>query len=467
MSIETPFWMTLRDKADAIAIVDHDSSSTLTYAALDARVARAAEELRSHERSLVLLFADSDLGGIVCYLAALVAGHAVFLSPTGIRHAGAATLIDTYRPEIVIWGSGGAPQVFADNYQPGGGVDAYQILRRRSQTDPPPHPALALVLSTSASTGSPKGVRISAASLSANAMQVAEALAVPTSDRALLSLPLSYVYGLSVVNSSMHAGAAVALVKGTFADRSYATKLADAAVSTIPCVSQTLEWMRASRLGRDVLPSLTRLTHAGSRLDPGLFEWVYEHLGRHGVEIYLMYGQTEACGRITVLPPGALPKLHRSVGRAMRGGVVSLTRQGELVYQGPGVMLGYAHSREDLLFGDVLGGVLKTGDFGKVDETGNVFITGRSSRYCKIFGKRVNLDEIEQAVRAERVTAAVEKDGIVGVFFEGDTPAPTPAIMHMARRFQLPPQSFRLYSLASLPRTARGKICYQTLASLL
>jgi acyl-coenzyme A synthetase/AMP-(fatty) acid ligase len=130
-------------------------------------------------------------------------------------------------------------------------------------------------------------------------------------------------------------------------------------------------------------------------------------------------------------------------------------------------MLGYAHSREDLLLGDVLGGVLKTGDFGTVDETGAVSITGRASRYCKIFGKRVSLDEIEQAVCAERVTAAVEKDGIVGVFFEGGTPAPTPAIMHMARRFQLPPQSFRLYSLVSLPRTARGKICYQTLVSML
>jgi len=215
------------------------------------------------------------------------------------------------------------------------------------------------------------------------------------------------------------------------------------------------------------LPSVRRLTHAGSRLDPVLFDWVYEHFGRHGIELYLMYGQTEACGRIAVLPPQALPELHRSVGRAMRGGEIRLSTEGEVVYRGPGVMLGYARGREDLSQGDVAHGELYTGDLGRFDAQGNLFITGRLSRYCKVFGKRVNLDDVEQFAADHRPTAAVEKDGIVGVFFEGDTPAPSPVLMRMARRFQLPPQSFRLYSVAALPRTARGKVCYQTLTSLL
>jgi long-chain acyl-CoA synthetase len=146
---------------------------------------------------------------------------------------------------------------------------------------------------------------------------------------------------------------------------------------------------------------------------------------------------------------------------------VGLTEQGEIVYQGPGVMLGYARSREDLLLGDVLRGVLHTGDLGRIDAAGNLFITGRLSRYCKLFGKRVSLDEIEQFVRQQRPAAAVEKDGVVGIFLEGEVPVAATDILQVARQFQLPPQSFRLYSLPTLPRNARGKICYQTLGSLL
>ena len=467
MNGEKPFWSTLEAKADSLAIVDTDSDSTLTYSALQFRVARAAEQLHCAHRCLVLLFANTDLGGIVCYLAALVAEQAVFLSPTGIQHAGAITFDPHLPAGAHRMGLRKPPAALDCDYELGGRVDVYQVLRRRSCTDQPLHPALSLVLSTSASTGSPKAVRLSGVSLASNAVQVAQALAVPPSDRVLLNLPLAYVYGLSVLSSSLYTGAAIVLIKGTFADRSYAAKVASAAVSTLPCATQTLEQMQTLQLGAATFPSLKRLTHAGSRLDPVLFEWVYERFGRHGIDLFLMYGQTEACGRIAVLPPRQLPGLHRSVGRAMNGGAVRLTEQGEIVYQGPGVMLGYARSREDLLLGDMLRGVLHTGDLGRIDAAGNLFITGRLSRYCKLFGKRVNLDEIEQFVRQQRPAAAVEKDGVVGIFLEGEVPVAAADILQVARQFQLPPQSFRLYSLPTLPRNARGKICYQTLGSLL
>jgi len=467
MSTNTPFWKNLRSRQDTAAVIDHDAGTILTYAALHLQVQNAAEQLCGPRRSLVMLFSNNDTASIVCYLAALEAQQAVFLSPMGIHQASAQALLDAYRPELVLCRTDAAPVDVAPGYEQAGLVHGYRLLRRCECADEPPHPALGLVLSTSASTGSPKAVRLSLTSLSACADQVAEALALGDADRSLLCLPLSYVYGLSVLNSSLHAGAAVVLVKGSSADRAYYAKLASAGVTTIPAVSQIFEHWRRLRVEAALLPKLTRLTHSGNALDPELFAWIYEHVARRGTRLYLMYGQTEACGRIAVLPPESLPDRHRSVGRALRGGSLSISERGEIVYRGPGVMLGYAGTREELTLGDTLQGALHTGDLGYLDREGYLFITGRASRHCKVFGHRVNLDDVEGFARRERPVAAIETGGVIAIVFEGALPDPSSWLMPLARHFQLPPQSFRLLAVPELPRTARGKVAYSSLLSLL
>lgn len=460
----TPFfWRTLASRGDTTAVVDYDTGSILSYRDLCSRVRDVAARLRRLPRSLILVQASNDLGCIICYLAALDSGHTVFLSPLSARQPGSTCLIQAYRPEVVLLTSGAMPAGCEADYEAVGLLAGYLVLHRRRCTDAPPDRSVALLLSTSASTGSPKSVRLSAASVAASAAQVAEALRLTAADRALLSLPLSFVYGLSVLNSSLHAGSAVALIPGTFADRSFYQRIAATGVTSLACVSQIFEYMRQLRIDASLLPTVSRLTHSGSALDAQLFAWIYDHFGRRGASVYLMYGQTEACGRISVLEPDSLPARHRSAGRAMRGGEVSAAEDGEIIYRGPGVMLGYATCREDLLLGDVLAGTLRTGDLGYVDEHGYLYITGRMSRYCKIFGQRVSLDDVEAFVRAERPAAVVEKDGTIAIFFEGVVSEVPEVTLRIARQFQLPPDSISLRAVPELPRTLHGKIAYSTL----
>lgn len=458
-----PFWRMLSSRGATDAVVDYDSGATLSYRDLASRVEEAAAPLRRIPRSLVLVLASADIGCLICYLAALEAGHAVFLSPMSARHAGLGALIQAYRPELILLTSGALPAPCAADYEPTEALAGYLAMRRRRCSDARPHPSLALLLSTSASTGNAKAVRLSAANLATSAAQVAGALRLTSADRALLSLPLSFVYGLSVLNSSLYAGSAVALIAGTFADRSYYPKIAATEVTSLACVSQIFEYMRQLRIDTSLLPSVTRLTHSGSALHPDLFAWIYDHFAARGASLYLMYGQTEACGRISVLPPDSLPARHRSVGRAMPGGEILTGDDGEIIYRGPGVMLGYATCREDLLRGDVLEGTLRTGDLGRVDEHGYLYITGRKSRYCKIFGQRVNLDDVEAFVRAQRPAAAVERAGTIAIFVEGALADLPSAALEIARRFQLPPDSISLHAVAALPRTLHGKVAYSAL----
>lgn len=458
-----PFWRCLSDRGDDVALVDVEANVTWTYRRLGQRIREVSERLRGWPRSLLMLFAHNDIDSVVFYLAALEAGHAIYISPVRIQHASAASLIAQYRPELIVAAvetpEGFLEQGYAVCAKEGGA----RVFSRRLRDDPPPNEALALILSTSASSGSAKSARLSATNLAASAAQVAGALGISEDDRPFLGLPISYVYGLSVLNSALHAGASVALVRGTPADRAYWDTVARSQATMISAVSQMLQYMRWLRIDASALPSVRKVTHSGDALDPGLLQWMCEHLADRGIALYLMYGQTEACGRIAVLAPEWVTRKYGSVGKAIAGGHIGVDPGGEIIYRGPGVMLGYATRREDLTLGDTLNGVLNTGDVGRLDTDEFLYITGRLTRYRKVFGRRICLDDIESHVRTQCAAAALEKQGVIVIFMEGSQATSLVSPAELARQFQLPPQCFRIESIDSLPRTDRGKVDYPTL----
>ncbi len=463
-----PFQAALRSGADAVALTDADHDRSCSYAQLRCWVETVADAFGRGPRCLALLFAHNDIPSIVCYLAALEAGHAVFLAPIRIEHPGAAALIQRYRPEIVLWRDGALAASVRAAYRSPEDVFGYRLARRFETPDQPPHGAVGVLLSTSGSSGSPKAVQLPSAGLGESAVRVAEALGMNGSVRVLANLPFGYVYGLSVLNSTLCSGGSLVLLSGSTADRRFWARAARTGVTMIPTVSQTLELMRQHGIDSAQIPTLRKLTHSGDRLDPGLFSWVDQRLSRSGVEVYLMYGQTEAGGRMTVLQPGHLPHLHRSVGTPLRSCEIRIDTDGEILFRGPGVMLGYARGREDLDYyrpGEA-GGFLRTGDRGYLDERGFLYVSGRVSRDRKIFGKRISLDDVEAFARGGAQAAAVESEGIISIFFEPAVPSDAPSAIVLSRHFQLPPQMFRLIALARLPCTASGKIAYDQLTQM-
>lgn len=79
--------------------------------------------------------------------------------------------------------------------------------------------------------------------------------------------------------------------------------------------------------------------------------------------------------------------------------VNEINTTGELVYEGANVTLGYAECGEDLVLGDERKGILHTGDMAQCDEDGYYYIVGRKKRFLKIYGNRVNLDEIDRLIK--------------------------------------------------------------------
>ena len=137
---------------------------------------------------------------------------------------------------------------------------------------------------------------------------------------------------------------------------------------------------------------------------------------------------------------------------------------GELVYEGKNVTLGYAECGEELIRGDERHGVLQTGDMAQFDEDGYYYIVGRKKRFLKIYGNRVNLDEIERMIKGkfeiEAASAGVDDHLHIFVTNESITEAVKGFIKEKTR---LNSQAFDIVVIEEIPKNDSGKIQYKEL----
>ncbi len=216
------------------------------------------------------------------------------------------------------------------------------------------------------------------------------------------------------------------------------------------------------------------MTQAGGRLAPGLTCHFHAFMDSVKGRFFVMYGQTEATARMAVLHHDDVPRKLGSVGRVIQGGRVCIQiceakedPDGEIVYRGPNVMLGYAEGRDDLSLGDRLQRVLHTGDTGRLDAEGFLYVTGRTKRMVKVAGKRVSLDEIENLVSVECPHAVVGRDDEIHIFcVDGSEP-----FREVGRRLSaatgLHRTVFRFRRIDAIPLTSSGKTDYNNLTALL
>ena len=275
------------------------------------------------------------------------------------------------------------------------------------------HPDLALLLTTSGSTGNPKLVRLSRDAVLANAEQIAQTLGITAGDVAITTLPLFYSYGMSVLNSHLLRGATVVLERTGILQRDFWTAVTEHGVTSMAFVPYQYEMLRRLRFDPAKYPALRTLTQAGGRLRTELVTEFAERMATVDGRLFVMYGQTEAGPRMATLPPERLAEKLGSVGLALPGGAFAI-EDDEVVYRGPNVMLGYAETAADLAKGDEMGGVLRTGDLGRLDDEGFLYLTGRTKRIGKVFGVRINLDDVEKNFPV----AAVAGDDKLHVFAE-------------------------------------------------
>jgi len=411
---------------------------TLTYADLARRVDDTAG-LLGDTRRLVLVEGANRLDALVAHLAALTHGHVVLLSAPGDP---ARRLAEAWDPDVVVRD----------------GV----VRERRDGTGHDLHPDLALLLSTSGSTGSPKLVRLSHDNLRSNASSIADYLGITPDDRAITSLPLHYCYGLSVVHSHLLAGASLTLTGLSVVDECFWQLAETSGATSFAAVPYTFELLERAGVDPARVPTLRQVTQAGGRLDPERVRAWSARGRRAGWDLVVMYGATEATARMAFLPPELADAHPASIGVPIPGGSLRIDPVpeaapdvGELVYSGPNVMLGYADSAPDLGRGRDLT-ELRTGDLAR-EVDGLVEVVGRRGRHAKLFGLRVDLDHLERLVAPTHDDVrCVVVDGTLHAFH---TRSRASAALRdaLALASGLPTSAIRVTRLDVLPRTTSGK----------
>jgi len=468
---QTPdFWqLQASSSGEDIACTDGQGRS-LTYQALNSWVDKVSATLNTRgHRQLGFIFSSNSLEWLCVYLACLRAGHVPLLLPSDLAPSLAEQLINTYQPAWV-WSPPSSQSLSKETENsPLSVLDAFAWRQPSSVVQL--HPDLCLLLSTSGSTGSPKLVRISYRALSANARSIAAYLGIQAQDRALTTLPPSYSYGLSIINSNLAAGASLVMNNTSLMSRDFLRIIQQEKVTALAGVPTWYQMLLRTGFDKADAPSLRVLTQAGGRLDERTKRTLLNFAETKGVRFYVMYGQTEATARISYVPHEALPDNINSIGIPIPGGGLHLDSEtSELIYSGPNVMMGYAESQLDLGKEDELNGVLRTGDIGAVDAQGFFEITGRLKRFVKLSGNRYGLDEIEvQLASLTKSNVAVAgRDERLGVWIESaDTDLQAQAKAFLQEKYALHHTLFRTHLVTALPLLHTGKKDYTHLVQQL
>ncbi|MCW1922210.1 AMP-binding protein [Luteolibacter arcticus] len=446
------FFSTLESHGDRVAIVLPDGRH-LSYREL-AEGADVYARQFSQKRQLLVIEMRNDVDAIAAYLGALRSGTPAILMAEG-GTSWEHPIISTFRPEKAVLCT----------------ESGWKIETRDEQEDDAGlHSDLAVMLSTSGTTGSPKLVKLSHSNLHENARSIAEYLEITPERRAITNLPLHYSYGLSVLNSHLAAGASIVLTDLSVVDEDFWQLVRREQVTDLPGVPYTYELFEKVGLRSDPPESLRVMTQAGGRLPSNLVRDYAEFARNQGIRFFVMYGQTEATARMAYLPPEQTLENSDCIGVAIPRGKFEIRdetgaairkpgQSGELVYQGPNVMMGYALKREDLAAPAKLSELL-TGDIAQWSEAGFAKIVGRSSRFSKIAGLRIGLDDVERILRESgRRAYAAGTDEFVAVALIDRSDAAS-ARKLLADRCKLPAHHLMVFNLDEAPTLPSGKIDY-------
>jgi acyl-CoA synthetase (AMP-forming)/AMP-acid ligase II len=494
------------DQFPEATVLESDAGS-LSYGAVADRVARVAATLQ--ERGVrrgdrVGLLLENGPQYVAGFFGILRCGACcVALNSANKPHTNGHLLADSGAVALLTGHEAAGPQLAALVREASGlhtvvtDADAHQDLARPGLTvldwdhrasaaaslaaalPPPPRPDdLAAILYTSGSTGHPRGVTLTHRNLVANTRQILAYLELTHEDSVLCVLPFHYSFGNSLLLTHVAVGGRV-VVNNRFAyPAAVVDHLQRSRVTGFSGVPSTYAILAART---DFLqrrwPDLRYLTQAGGAMSPALQRRLRESLPAH-VRLFVMYGQTEASARLSYVPPERLPQKYGSIGIAIPGVDLSIRHPdgsacapgqvGELVARGENIMQGYWNDPDATR--EVLhDGALHTGDLGREDADGFIWLVDRIKNLIKVGANRVSAKEVEEAI-AE--VAGVQEVCVVGVADEmlGEAieahvvPAPDAGptaatiLRHCRERLALFKVPRAIHFRDGLPRNSSGKI---------
>jgi len=453
---------------DNIALISN-STGPITYSNLIEKINIIKKNIP--ERSLIFLIAQNTVAPLIGYISSIKNNCVIMLVDIKTNAADVTNLINKYEPSFLI-----APNDWIKNYKEIKfklleNIYDYSVCKTLFKVSINIHDDLCVLLPTSGSMGSPKFVRLSKENLKANADSIIKYLEINSKERAITNMPYSYSYMLSIINTFIEAGGSIFVSNHSVIQKEFWNEFRENNISSLSGVPYIYEIFIKLGLKNIYIPSLKMLTQAGGKLNQKSTEKIIDFCNNNDLKFISMYGQTEASPRMTYLNWRDCSKKIGSIGKAIpftdiwlennNGEKIKTSNEiGELIFRGKNVSMGYSNTILDLTKGDENKGILKTGDLAYFDNEGYFYIKGRKNRIIKIFGNRLNLDEIEERMKQNNLDVAC-KDINDKLFIFHEKKFLSENVLNKISEITSQNKiAFKCIAIDKLPRTTSGKIDY-------
>lgn len=458
----------------------HESLSTLQLSDKQTSLQQVIKEFHdiTSEISRKIIIVDISVNdtSLKLYIAFMAAECIPLFVNESVSDYAFFTLINSLKPDYV---ATNRQNICTESYLPMYCKAGMRFYKNPKAIDFSYSTELALLATTSGSTGSPKLVPQTYENIEQNTKQIIESLALSQSDIALSNLPLSYTFGMSVINCQVKNDAKIVSCHEGLLSRQSLDAILRHNVTLISGVPLHLEQIIQMRFFKSkYCRSINKILQAGGRLDVSTFQKLKKLISDKHIEFYSMYGQAEATTRISC---GVNPKILGnviSVGKPLKQIVLKvldendrdcgLNKIGQVVCSGPNICPDYIEKKEELRILEMRpSDRLVTGDIGFIDDSGYLYITGRSKRFAKLRGVSINLDEIEQhlIVRLEHKCAAVVELDKIHIFTDASANDFSLANLEKALN-EMSVNDFELH-FCNFSTLSNGKVDYSHLISKL
>ena len=447
-----------------VCLVDKNEKK-ITYKNLIEKSETLNKNLKS--RTLIFVLVQNNAECIISYVSFFKKGLVQMLLDPKINIVLLKKLIEDYSPHYIF-----LPTSRCKDFQHYDIVEEfndYKIIKLKNKDDYPINNDLALLLTTSGSTGSKKFVRISYDNIYDNTKNIVKYLEILQFHKTITTMPPFYTYGLSIINTHLFAGASLVVTNVSVVEKLFWKLVKNQKIISFGGVPYFYEILKKIKFNKMILPNLKYFTQAGGALNKNLTKYFLDYAKKNKIKFIVMYGQTEATARMTYLPHKFAFKKIGSIGIPIPGGTITLSKNnkkgesGEIIYSGKNVSMGYAKNYKHLVKRDENKGILATGDLAKIDNDGFLYLLGRKSREVKLYGHRVNLDELENLLVQKGYKCACYGFDNMVTIFHTDKSYSQKVLKYLSELTKINIDCFKLKYLRKFPIGANGKISHKNL----